>query len=35
MIDDAAEAMEVLNGQKFDDKRWYAGKAWEKYGGEA
>ncbi|KAK1405757.1 putative polyadenylate-binding protein 8-like [Heracleum sosnowskyi] len=28
--DDAAKAVEVLNGKKFDDKEWYVGKAQKK-----
>ncbi|KAJ8772876.1 hypothetical protein K2173_028053 [Erythroxylum novogranatense] len=28
--DDAAKAVEALNGQKFDDKDWYVGKAQKK-----
>ncbi|KAK6946081.1 Polyadenylate-binding protein/Hyperplastic disc protein [Dillenia turbinata] len=28
--DDAARAVEVLNGKKFDDKEWYVGKAQKK-----
>ncbi|XP_002284923.1 polyadenylate-binding protein 8 [Vitis vinifera] len=29
--DDAAEAVEALNGKKFDEKEWYVGKAQKKY----
>lgn len=29
--DDAAKAVEALNGTKFDDKEWYVGKAMKKY----
>jgi polyadenylate-binding protein len=29
--DDAALAVEALNGKKFDDKEWYVGKAQKKY----
>ncbi|KAK3221891.1 hypothetical protein Dsin_008916 [Dipteronia sinensis] len=29
--DDAARAVEALNGYKFDDKEWYVGKAQKKY----
>ncbi|GAV62474.1 RRM_1 domain-containing protein/PABP domain-containing protein [Cephalotus follicularis] len=29
--DDAARAVEALNGKKFDDKEWYVGKAQKKY----
>lgn len=29
--DDAATAVEALNGKKFDDKEWYVGKAQKKY----
>lgn len=28
--DDAAKAVEALNGKKFDDKEWYVGKAQKK-----
>uniref|UniRef100_A0A7C9A5L2 Polyadenylate-binding protein n=2 Tax=Opuntia streptacantha TaxID=393608 RepID=A0A7C9A5L2_OPUST len=33
--DDAAKAVEALNGQKFDDKEWYVGKAQKKAEREA
>ncbi|KAI5598167.1 hypothetical protein BDE02_02G114600 [Populus trichocarpa] len=29
-VDDAAKAVEALNGKKFDDKEWYVGKAQKK-----
>eukprot|EP00261_Vitis_vinifera_P033278 XP_019074521.1 PREDICTED: polyadenylate-binding protein 8 isoform X2 [Vitis vinifera] len=29
-VDDAAMSVEALNGQKFDDKEWYVGKAQKK-----
>ncbi|XP_031271469.1 polyadenylate-binding protein 4-like [Pistacia vera] len=29
--DDAAQAVEALNGKKFDDKEWYVGKAQKKH----
>lgn len=29
--DDAAKAVEALNGKKFDDKEWYVGKAQKKH----
>ncbi|KAG5251249.1 polyadenylate-binding protein [Salix suchowensis] len=29
-VDDAAKAVEALNGNKFDDKEWYVGKAQKK-----
>ncbi|PIA52882.1 hypothetical protein AQUCO_01000627v1 [Aquilegia coerulea] len=29
--DDAAKAVEALNGKKFDDKEWYVGKAQKKF----
>ncbi len=29
--DDAAEAVEALNGKNFDEKEWYVGKAQKKY----
>lgn len=29
--DDAAKAVEALNGKNFDDKEWYVGKAQKKY----
>ncbi|KAK3231340.1 hypothetical protein Dsin_003221 [Dipteronia sinensis] len=29
--DDAAKAVDALNGMKFDDKEWYVGKAQKKY----
>ncbi|KAE8731330.1 Polyadenylate-binding protein 3 [Hibiscus syriacus] len=29
--DDAAKAVEALNGKKFEDKEWYVGKAQKKY----
>ncbi|KAK6916421.1 Polyadenylate-binding protein/Hyperplastic disc protein [Dillenia turbinata] len=29
-VDDAARAVEALNGKKFDDKEWYVGKAQKK-----
>ncbi|KAJ8767073.1 hypothetical protein K2173_012631 [Erythroxylum novogranatense] len=29
--DDAARAVEALNGKKFEDKEWYVGKAQKKY----
>lgn len=29
--DDAAQAVEALNGKKIDDKEWYVGKAQKKY----
>ncbi|KAK1423820.1 hypothetical protein QVD17_19129 [Tagetes erecta] len=29
--DDAAKAVDALNGQKFDNKEWYVGKAQKKY----
>lgn len=33
--DDAARAVEDLNGKKFDDKEWYVGRAQKKYEREA
>lgn len=30
LTDDAAHAVEALNGKKFDDKEWYVGKAQKK-----
>ncbi|GLJ31443.1 hypothetical protein SUGI_0630970 [Cryptomeria japonica] len=33
--DDAAKAVENLNGKKFDDKEWYVGRAQKKYEREA
>jgi polyadenylate-binding protein len=33
--DDAARAVENLNGKKFDDKEWYVGRAQKKYEREA
>lgn len=33
--DDAAKAVENLNGMKFDDKEWYVGRAQKKYEREA
>ncbi|KAK9677712.1 hypothetical protein RND81_11G161300 [Saponaria officinalis] len=33
--DDAARAIDALNGRKFDDKEWYVGKAQKKFEREA
>lgn len=35
VADDAAKAVDALNGQKFDDKEWYVGKAQKKSEREA